>query len=173
MAQYIAKRRAPVRISQPGLDSFDAILSLAPHSRHHQGGETILELLNSGSRVIPLILPGEDSVLLATRLNLDWVMATDNVDPAFICPPTYWVTREERVQVTFTDGRSMDGVLQMELPPEINRPSDFLNGPEDFFPLVTRMGTLLVNKSRVRETRVIYCAPSLPQPHAIESTRHQ
>lgn len=166
MVQYIAKRRAPVRISQQGLDPFDAFLSLSPRSRHHDGGETIVELLNSTLRVIPLILPGEDSVLLATRLNLDWVMATETVDPAMICPATYWVTREERVNVSFCDGRTMDGVLQMELPPEINRPSDFLNGSEDFFPLVTRMGTLLVNKSRVRELRVLYKAPvpSVPYP---------
>ncbi len=164
MAQYIAKRQVPVRISQPELVPFDGCLWLAPQSGTHAGHETILELLNSSLNVIPVHRPGEEAVLLATRLNLDWVMATDIVDPSLVCPPTYWVTREERVKVTFIHGGSMDGLIRMELPPEINRPSDFLNGPEDFFPLVTRMGILLANKQRVREMSVYQATPAAPQP---------
>lgn len=169
MAQYIAKRRAPVRISQSGLDPFEASIWLAPQSAQHDGPETILELLNSQLRVIPLHRPGEDSIMLAMRLNLDWVMATNEVDTSLICPPTYWVTREERVKVSFTDGSSMDGLLRMELPPEINRPSDFLNSPDDFFPLATRMGILLVNKARVRDMCVYQPAP-VPPTHNQSST---
>jgi hypothetical protein len=47
----------------------------------------------------------------------------------------------------------------MELPETLNRASDFLNGEEDFFPLVTKQGIVLLNKHRVLYTRVYESSP--------------
>jgi hypothetical protein len=63
-------------------------------------------------------------------------------------------TREERVRVRLIGGAAFEGVLAMELPQEFNRTSDFLNAEEDFFPLSSASGTLLVNKRRLLEVRV-------------------
>jgi hypothetical protein len=76
-------------------------------------------------------------------------------------PPTFHVTREERAEVRFTNGGAIAGLLQMELPEMYNRASDFLNGPDDFFPLTTDDGVYLVNKLRLRET-VLFEASPLP-----------
>jgi hypothetical protein len=47
----------------------------------------------------------------------------------------------------------------MELPEMLNRASDFLNGEEDFFPLVTNHGIVLLNKQRVLYTRAYESSP--------------
>jgi len=45
---------------------------------------------------------------------LEWVAAGRGVGPELVRPRTYKVTREERVQVRFTSGNEMVGLLQME-----------------------------------------------------------
>jgi hypothetical protein len=159
MAQYIEKTRATVRISLGEKETLEGSIALAPRARYHDGPETILELLNSPVRVIPFARGKGDSVLLVTRLNIVWVAAAAGLDAPLVCPATYCVTREERVQVVFTDGSRVEGLIQMELPEHVNRASDFLNAAEDFFPLVTGSGTLLVNKLCVREIRVFETSP--------------
>ncbi len=159
MARYIEKDRAAVRVSEPGRDPMDGFFALAPTTPLRDGPETILDLLNSKQRVVPFIHGEDRTVLLLTRLNIDWVMAGPGVDRDHVCPRNYIVTREERVQVSFLDGRVIEGLIQMELPEDFNRASDFLNGTDDFFPLVTRLGTLIVNKARVRETLVFETSP--------------
>ena len=57
------------------------------------------------------------------------------------------------------DGTMLDGVIQMELPEDLNRASDFLNGEGDFFPLVTLDGTVLINKSRMIDMQVFQESP--------------
>jgi hypothetical protein len=149
----IQKLRAPVRLSQPGESPHDGFLCLLPELDGRRP-ETILELLNSSRRVIPFLRPADDSVVLLTRLNIDWVVVGAQVDPAWVMPRRFPGTREQSVQLHFLDGRSMEGDVRWHSPGADIRLSDFLNDPADFYPLATRVGTLMVNKSRVRETRV-------------------
>jgi hypothetical protein len=159
MARYIEKLQAAVRVSQPGEEPVDGWLSLSPQAQFHDGPETLLDLLNSAVRVIPLVRGAGQPVLLLTRLSLDWVMPAPDVTAERVGPRTYRVTREERVEVRFVDGRRIEGLVQMELPEDLNRASDFLNGAEDFFTLLTPFGILLVNKASVRETLVYQSSP--------------
>ena len=100
------------------------------------------------------MLQSSTDVLLLTRDNIDWAVAGSGVESSLMLSPPLAVTREENVLVTFSDGRAIDGLIQIELPEGMNRVSDFLNGPQDFFPLRTRIGTVFINKARVRDTRV-------------------
>ncbi|OGF14567.1 MAG: hypothetical protein A2W00_07515 [Candidatus Eisenbacteria bacterium RBG_16_71_46] len=159
MPQYIEKIRVPVRIAQPGQSPVEGFLSLASQDEFHSGPETILDLVNLSLRVFPFIREEDGAVLLVTRVNVDWVQPGPGVQREMVCPPNYLVTREERVQVLFRDGRLVDGLIQMELPEDLNRASDFLNGVEDFFVLVTDLGPLVVNKNHVLETRVFESSP--------------
>ncbi|MGH2399150.1 MAG: hypothetical protein ACRDF6_04840 [bacterium] len=142
----------------------DGSLSLDPRTGREEGPETVLELLNSPLRVIPFILAADQSVLLLTRLNIDWVVAGPSVPASLIRPPAGDPGREEPVQVWFVDGRSMDGMLQLERSGHQSRASDLLNGRADFYPMTTRLGTLLVNKSRVRETRLLASSQATARP---------
>jgi hypothetical protein len=153
--EVIQKLRAPVRLSQPGESPLDGYFCLLPDIDGRGSPETILELLNSSRRVIPFFRIADDNFVLFTRLNIDWVMPGAQVDSNWVMPRRVHATREQRVHLQFFDGREMEGDARWTSPGADIRLSDFLNDPADFYPLVTRMGILMVNKNRVRETRVV------------------
>lgn len=159
MPEYVHKFRAAVVVCQVGQEQMEGSLSLAPQAEFHHGPETLLERLNTRDRILPFHRREDGAVLLLSRLELEWVAAGRGVERDLVCPPTYLVTREERVLVRFTSGHEIEGLLQMELPETLNRASDFLNGEEDFFPLVTPQGISILNKHRVLYARVYESSP--------------
>ena len=166
MPEYIDKLRVTVRVSRPGEPAMEGRLSLCPHSARHAGPETLLELLDPPAGFLPFERSTDDAVLLLSRPDIQWVMAGPGVDPELIRPPTYRFTRKERVWVGLREGDVLDGLIQMELPENLNRVSDYLNGPERFFPLSTRRGTFLVHKAAVREVCLFDSSP-LPLADAV------
>jgi hypothetical protein len=163
--RHIEKLLVPVRVVLGG-ESIVGSVSVAERAELRHGPETLLELLNTPKRVLPLLREQDQAIVLINRLGIEYVEPDSSVETTLVRPDNYLVTREERVEVRFLDGNSVEGRVEMELPEHINRASDFLNGPEDFFPLVTRNLTILVNKSRVSGTRVF---ESSPKPISIES----
>lgn len=160
---FVTKVRVPVRIARALETPLDGVLCLSPSSAVRPGPETILERLNAGDRVVPVEgLSGGDMRLVA-RLDVEWVAPNPGVDYRLIGPTTFRVTHQERVLVRLRGGDSFEGVIQMELPEGYNRVSDFLNGAEDFFPLATAQGVLIVNKHAVREVTLFEPSP-LPIP---------
>ena len=164
MAGYVQKLRALVRVLLAGDEPTDGVLCLAPYARFHDGPQTLLELLNSGDRVIPLEVPEDGSVRLVTRTEIVWVAPHAGVEARLQRHPGLRTAHEEQVRVRLVDGSFLEGLLQLELPNELNRASDFLNLADDFFALETDEGLLLVNKLRVREVRVFVAAP-MPADH--------
>jgi hypothetical protein len=156
---FIEKIRVPVRVHQSGIEKIQGWFALGPQARFHDGPETLLELLNSPARVIPFVRAADEAVLLVQRQAILWVEAAAEVDPGWIRPPSFSVAREERVQVFFDDGRRMEGLLQMDLPEEMNRASDYLNGVDDFFPLITPGATAIIHKSRLSAVRLYEASP--------------
>ena len=158
-ANYVGKLLIPVRIMLPGPEQLAGTFALTPASPFRDGPESLLELLNAGSRVVPFLLPTDNAVILLSRSSIDWVEVSAEVEPDRVRPATFMVTREEHVQVRMLDGRKVEGRVSMELPEHQNRISDFLNTPEDFFPLVTHAGTMLINKSRIACVRLFENSP--------------
>jgi hypothetical protein len=159
MPAYIHKTRVHLDISEPGREPMKGVLALAPLSDCHSGPETVLDLLNSRARVVPVTRPADGTTVLFTRLQIAWVLAGCEVGQDLVWPGTYQVTKEERVLVEMEDGSLLAGRIQMELPEYLNRASDFLNGDEDFFPLIARAGIYLINKSKVRATQLFEASP--------------
>ena len=159
MAQYVEKARVPVTIQFFGGGAADGYLLVAPHSAIRVGPETLLEVLNSTQRVLPFILEQDESVMLVTREFIEVVAPDEDADPELVSAPHYLVTREEQVTLEWLDGRSAEGLVPMELPQDLNRASDYLNGEDDFFQLNTTSGTLLVNKRRLRGVRIFSASP--------------
>jgi hypothetical protein len=168
MFEFIEKIAVEISICMSGEEPLPGHCWLLPQSRDHLGPETLFELLNSGTRIVPLVVPERSETVLLNRLDINWVMVGREVKPELICPPNYLVTHEETVHITFRDGRTLVGVVQMEQPEGMNRVSDFLNLSDDYFPLRAANGSAVVNKSQVRAVRLI--APS-PQPVAIRDLR--
>lgn len=157
--EYVRKVRVSVRILLPGQDPVEGFVSLDPSAERHQGPQTLLERLNRGDRVLPVLRGGERDVLLVNPLDVEVVEALANVPAELVVPPTYLVTHEERVRVRFMSGRMVEGTLRFELPNELNRVSDFMNADDDFFSLAGPHGILLVNKRRVSTTRLYEESP--------------
>lgn len=160
MAQYVQKLKIATRLGQPGEEPIEGFISLAPNARFRDGPETLLEHLNADHRVIPFHRRDDDAVLLINRLEIAWVAAGATVEPERVCPRPFHVTREERVRVRLRDGSEIEGLLRMEMPEWHNRASDFMNGEEDFFPLATREGVVLINKRHVANTRLFESSPA-------------
>jgi len=159
MPGFVAKLRVPVRLCMAAQAPYDAYLSLFPLSEHHAGPETLLERLNTRTRVLPAVRAEDATVVLVTRDQVDWIEAGSDVEPALIRPTAYLHTREEHVELRLVSGECMTGILAMELPDAYNRASDFLNGDEDYFALSLANGTRLVNKARVLEVRILSARP--------------
>jgi hypothetical protein len=157
MTRYVEKLRVPVRLSQPSLPPREGCLLLFPDTAHGRP-ECVLELLNSPRHVIPFILAGDESVLLLTRSNIDWVAVGSGVADYLVVPPDRAVTNEQRVELRFVDESRVEAVIGWGVNDESSRLSDFLNARESFFAANASFGTLIVNKLRVRESRVIHGA---------------
>lgn len=151
---YIEKIKVMVQLALLGESPAPGSLSLAPYAELHEGPETLLERLNLPTRIVPFHRTSDDATLLVNRVAIEWVSAGPEVESKYVRPHAYQFTREERVRVRLIGGATFEGVLAMELPQEFNRTSDFLNSDDDFFPLTSPSGTLLVNKRRVLEVRV-------------------
>jgi hypothetical protein len=164
MPEYIEKIRVMARVSRPGEPVLEGILSHAPHSQFHEGPETLLELLNLPVNMLPFQRLSDDATLLLSRLDIQWLMAGPGVAPDLVRPHAFRFTREERVRVRLRGGEELEGLLQMELPEMINRASDYLNGPESFFPLASRQGVFLIQHARTREIQ-LYDSSPLPVPY--------
>lgn len=154
MSRYIEKLRVPVRLALSGCEPVEGHLSLSPRAELHDGPETLLERLNAPTRVVPFHRDGDGSVLLLVRERIEWVLAGPGVASPLVRRPHFQHTREEQVHVRLTGGGSHEGVLAIEMPHEFNRVSDFLNEADDFFPLQTHEGTLLVSKACLLDVRV-------------------
>ncbi len=162
MFRYVEKLRVPVRIALQGVAPTEGLLSLSPRAEQHEGPETILDRLNGPQRVLPFHRREDGAVVLVTRLHVVWVEAGPMVAAAVIRPPAYMTTREEHVRVRLIGEEAIEGVLAMEMPTEYNRASDYLNGPEDFFPLVTSTGTRLINKAMLLDVQV-FASAAIPK----------
>jgi hypothetical protein len=159
MARYIHKIAAKVEAFVAGRGVVEGFLHLSPNTPRGSRPETILERLNSAHLFLPLSRAGDLEVLLLNVQSIERVSPDPGLDPQLWCPPTFRYTREERVRVRLAGGAAFEGLLQMELPEEYARVSDFMNLPEVFFPLRTAQGVLFVNKSSVADVMVYEAAP--------------
>jgi len=161
-ASYVEKLLVPARVAMPGPEHVAGAFALSVNSPYRPGPESLLELLNTPARVVPFMRTGDDTVLLLARLSIDWVEVEHRVDPTWVRPESVVAAREEQVQVRLLDGRRIEGLVAMDLPEHLNRISDFLNLPEDFFALRTRSSIVIVNKSRISGARLFESSPRPP-----------
>jgi hypothetical protein len=158
MAVYIEKLQVTIGVSRAGEPDIEGCCSLSPVAEHHAGAETLLDLLNAPRRVIPF--QRQDGVtLLLARHDIQWVFAGPDVPMEWVRGRGFRCTREERVRVRLSGGEELEGLLQMELPDPVNRASDYLNGPDDFFPLTARDGVYLIQKHHAREMVMFEASP--------------
>lgn len=162
MPRYVEKIRVPVQLALVGLEPAAGFLSLSPSAELHEGPETLLEKLCAPQRMLPFHRAADDAFTLVCVAQIEWVAASVEVAANLVRPAHFITTREERVRVRTQGGATFEGVLEMEMPHEFNRASDYLNGDEAFFPIACVQGAVLLNKARVLDVRV-YEATRVPR----------
>jgi len=170
MPPYVHKMRVPVTLSQLSREAREGWCLVSVGSSAGDRPESLLELLNSGSVVIPFVPEHDSNIVLVTRMHIEWVAVSAGVDAPLVAPIDRTVTREQRVELRFMDQRHLEGIVQWNGSGDHGRLSDFLNGPDDFFLLKTSGGPFLVNRLRLAETRM---AESTPRPAETEPAQSE
>jgi hypothetical protein len=151
----ITKLWVAVRLAQPHHDPRDGWFQLFPEVDNLGRPETVLELLNSPRRVIPFLKREEKSVVLLVRENIDWVAVGPGEQTRLVVPPERTDAHVQRVELGFLDERRVAATVRWGDFPLRERLSDFLNQSDLFVAAEAAFGTLIVNKSRLREVRIL------------------
>lgn len=147
------KYRMPVQLSVAGGPEVAGWVSLSRRSEFRSGPQTLLERLNERVRVLPVV-EGELTHLVSRAL-IEWAEPGSEVEVGLVGPAPFAVTKEEHARVRLRSGHVLEGTIAMEMPAGYNRTSDFINGEDDFFALRCGTRSLLVNKRRVRDIRLV------------------
>jgi len=165
MTAIVRKSSIHVEIGRIGRPPVQGSLFLRTSGRTGAPPETLSQLLNgSEERMLPFERRSDGATLLIARTQLTWVRALDGSDARNRKRDGDRPTREELVRVSFLGGVDIEGLLLMELQGMCDRASDFINGSEAFFPLLTSGGLCHVNKETVLEVRVFELSPLPPLP---------
>ena len=152
---HVSKLRAAVRLSQPHRDPRDGWFLLFPDFDESGRAETVLELLNSPRLVIPFIQNEDEGVRLLVRDNIDWVAIAAGVDAGLVFPPDRQAAQQQRVELCFLDERKLEATIRWGDGTSGVRLSDFLDSRDPFVAADAGFGTLMVNKRRIREVRIV------------------
>ena len=149
----VPKRAVQVEITAPGAAPRVVEVYLAEFASHHEGGERLSEVLNSGAflaardvalkRVAFLNCAGLAVVRVAREIEAEDDAAAHTI-------PT-----EHEVEVTLLGGQTIRGLLTYVLPPERSRLIDFLNTCPQFIPLLEGDRVALINRSQVAQIALL------------------
>jgi hypothetical protein len=155
LSVQVHKLRVPVRLSHFNHQPRDGYFVLFPHLGGEERPESIYELLNAHRSVIPFFQGDDTNVLLLTRDNIDWVAVSASVEPGVVLPPGFSVMHEERAELRFLDDSRVEAVVQWQDGENVARLSDYLDFCDQFIAARTGFGTLIANKYRIREIRIV------------------
>lgn len=155
MSVHVSKLWVAIRLAQPHLDPRDGSFQLFPDVGQSGRAETVLELLNSPRLVIPFLQKDDNSVRLLVRKNIDWVAIGAGVEPGLVFPPDRQTTQHQHVELYFVDEAQLAATIRWGEPGSRLRLSDFLDSPDLFVAVEAGFGTLMVNKRRIREIRIV------------------
>jgi hypothetical protein len=149
MDHYIPKRRLPVTYwsADHGAAEGRIFLDLDPSGSRHQ---TILAMLNSPSRFIPVATGPDGRIELVSRVRLVRLVPGPDVLHSDVFTRGFTPSREEDAEVWLTDGSSVTGRVWMPLERPTQRISDFMNlRGREFFVLLSEREVQLVNAAAV------------------------
>jgi hypothetical protein len=151
MDHYIPKRRIPVTLWSSQVQGVQGqiFLDLDASGTRHQ---TIHERLNESGPFLPVAIGDEGRIHLFNRRRLTRVTPARQVIQSDVYARGFEPWREERAELTLSDGTQLSGRVWMPLERETQRLSDFMNQcGAGFFVLITTTGFHLVNAAAVVE----------------------
>jgi hypothetical protein len=125
----VEKIPVDVTMIMRGGEELTGTIFLDMHSRTHAGPERISDVLNAGAEFIPLVLKDGRTVLLnRRRIVTGCCRAEDDESDAL----ALGIVSDISAGIRLEDGRTLNGMVRMEMHRENTRLSDILNGNEDF-----------------------------------------
>lgn len=136
------RRRANVHFSNGG--SLDVHFFLGPQAEAHPGPETLLDVLNSDRKFIPIedILMNEVLLIGKTR-----IVYLELLEAGPVLQEKELV--ELPVTIELVNGENLRGSFLTDLPPESRRTSDYLNLMPPYICLQSEPHWLIINKAYV------------------------
>lgn len=118
---------------------------------HHDGPETLVEMLNRPEPFTAVALTG-GGVVFVPKAQIALILA----EPA--PPPDDDGARQSTVKLVGLElemlgGKVLTGLVSVDLPPTHARPIDFLNEAGAFFTLTTHSATWVVHRAHLRGAR--------------------
>ncbi len=149
MDHHVPKRRIPVTLwfhDRQGMAAH-VFLDLDARGEHHP---TALDMLNQSTPFIPVVVGDEGRVHLVRRQHLVRVTSNRESIASDLYARGFKEWREERVDVSLSEGTRLAGRIWMPIERDTQRISDFLNElGNQFFVLISPAGTHLINASAV------------------------
>ncbi len=119
---------------------------------HHDGPETVLEMLNRAEGFFAFRPADDGDVLLVSKTHTIWV-SIDRQAP-ITDPARLSAARMLGVEVVLAGGVTLEGWASVELPVHHSRLLDYLNASHDaFFAVWTHAATHYVNRAHVLYAR--------------------
>ncbi|MGB7212281.1 MAG: hypothetical protein WBC97_06580 [Gemmatimonadales bacterium] len=118
---------------------------------HHDGPETLVEMLNRPEPFTAVALTG-DGVVFVPKSQIALIAAEEppSPDDGGLRLST---TKLVGLELEMLGGKVLTGLVSVELPPTHHRPIDFLNEAGAFFALATHSATWIVHRAHLRGAR--------------------
>ena len=121
-------------------------------SPHHDGPETLVEMLNRPEPFTAVALQG-DGVVFVPKAQIA-LIAADEPPPAD-GGLRLSTTKLVGLELEMLGGKVLTGLVSVDLPPTHNRPIDFLNEAGTFFSLAAHPANWIVHRAHLRGARPV------------------
>ena len=144
----VPKDQAKVILKAPPAAPVERYTFLSEFAEHHQGGETVSDLLARPKRFLPF--RSEDGgAALIRKQAIAWLMIMEPERVEWYFYESRLGVPAEAVRVVFADGEELRGRIYAVAPEGRRRVQDLMNDAEGFLHLETAEGLFLVNLDHV------------------------
>ncbi len=150
----VPKEQAKVVLNLPPQPPMEVDIFLSPFAEHHQGQETVSDLIRGGTPFLPILSSGGQSILVRKKA----IRSLKLLDPERV-EWLYFEARSgsppRRISLLFGDGAKMEGLIYATTPVGHQRVSDVINLTGPFIHLEAQDGVYLVNLGHVSTIRIV------------------
>lgn len=149
----IPKRHVPAILTIKGRPPQEIALFIHRRAASHAGPERPSDILAEREAFIPV--QGIEGVELIHKESIAWITVAVELEMSGQTEAEAWLRSQDkgRIEISFDDGRALQGDVFLTLPEGKRRLQDFLNEAGQFFQVQDRGAVHLVNRSRVVSVR--------------------
>ncbi len=144
----VPKEQAKVLLSAPPSAPEERYVFLSECAEHHQGEETLSDLLARPKRFLPF-RDGGGRAVLVRKAAIEWMLIRDPERVEWVFYQNRQGVPSEAVRLEFSNGRELAGSIFAIAPEGRRRVQDLVNDAEGWLHLEAEEGLYLVNLEHV------------------------